>query len=91
MAQLHAIVYGQVQGVSFRAYAVDQARRLKLTGWVRNQTDGTVQTIAVGSRMQLDAFVTWLHQGSPAAQVTNVNYTIADTETERFDSFEVRH
>ena len=48
MAQLNAEVYGQVQGVSYRAYAVDEARRLGLTGWVRNQADGTVQTTAVG-------------------------------------------
>ena len=91
MAQLHAVVYGQVQGVSFRAYAVDEARRLKLTGWVQNQADGTVQTTAVGPRTRLEAFVAWLHRGSPAAHVTQVSYTIVDIEIETFDYFEIRY
>ena len=82
MAQLNAVVYGQVQGVSYRAYAVYEARRLALTGWVRNQADGGVQTTAVGPRMQLELFLTWLRRGPPAAQVTRVAFTIEDIESE---------
>ena len=90
MAQLNAEVYGQVQGVSYRAYAVDEARRLGLTGWVRNQADGTVQTTAVGPRTQLALFLAWLRRGSPAAQVTRIAFTIDEIETETYTFFEVR-
>ena len=91
MPQLHAIIYGRVQGVSFRAFTVDEARRLGLVGWVRNQTDGSVQTTAVGPRASLEAFAAWLHRGSPAAQVTQVSYTIVDNESETFAFFDVRY
>ena len=91
MPQLRAVVYGQVQGVSYRAHAVDEARRLGLTGWVRNRADSTVQTTAVGTRVQLETFVAWLRRGSPAARVTRVEFTIDNVETEAFSLFVVRH
>ncbi|HTA18932.1 MAG TPA: acylphosphatase, partial [Polyangia bacterium] len=48
MKRLRAVVRGRVQGVGFRASAASEARRLQLTGWVRNQLDGTVETEAEG-------------------------------------------
>jgi acylphosphatase len=71
--QLHAIVYGRVQGVSFRFYTVAQANTLGLTGWVRNLPDDTVEVVAEGGRPQLESLLTWLHQGSPGARVTSVD------------------
>src|SRR5436309_6824649 len=71
--QVHAIVHGRVQGVSFRYYAKAEADRLGLTGWVRNMPDGTVETIAVGSREALEGFVRWLHEGPSGARVTRVD------------------
>ena len=44
--RLHAIVHGYVQGVTFRATTQREAARRKLTGWVRNRWDGTVETVA---------------------------------------------
>lgn len=93
MLQLHAVVYGRVQGVSFRYYAARKAQELGLTGWIRNRADGTVETIAVGSRAKLDEFLTWLHHGPPAAHVVDVDTIWADEKDagESFQSFEVRH
>jgi acylphosphatase len=71
--QLHAIVHGRVQGVSFRFYTVAQANTLKLTGWVRNLPDDTVEVVAEGARPQLESLLVWLHQGSPGARVTSVD------------------
>ena len=90
MAQLQAVIYGQVQGVSYRAYAVDEAQRLGLTGWVRNRADGTVQATAIGPRTQLETFLAWLRRGSPAAYVIRVEFTIDENEVETFSYFEVR-
>jgi len=91
--RLHAIVYGWVQGVSFRAYAVDRARRLRLAGWVRNRPDGTVETIAIGPGRAIDAYADWLHHGPPTAKVDRVDVTITDAADpgELFTSFEVRY
>ncbi|MHB8626714.1 MAG: acylphosphatase [Aggregatilineales bacterium] len=91
--KLHAVVHGWVQGVSFRAYAVERARRLRLTGWVRNRPDGAVETVAVGPRHALDSYVDWLHRGPPNAEVKQVDATITDAADpdEMFTSFEVRY
>jgi acylphosphatase len=72
MRRIRAIVSGRVQGVSYRASTVDEARRLGLVGWVRNLRDGTVQLEAEGPPDAIAQLLTWCHQGPPAAQVTGV-------------------
>ena len=71
--RVHAIVHGYVQGVNFRYHTVRTARRLGLTGWVTNRRDGTVETVAEGDRSDLEDFVDFLHRGSPAARVEQVD------------------
>jgi acylphosphatase len=71
-ARVHCIVHGRVQGVSFRANTQHQARRLALTGWVRNCSDGTVEFVAEGERAQVQQLVTWCQHGPPGARVTRL-------------------
>ncbi len=71
--QLHAVVHGRVQGVSFRFYTVEAAQRYHVTGWVRNLSDGTVEVTAEGTRQQLDQLLSFLRQGPPGARVTQVD------------------
>jgi acylphosphatase len=71
--RLRASVRGRVQGVGFRAYAAREARRLGLTGWVRNEYDGTVTTEAEGPDEAVEAFLGWLRHGPPSARVTGVD------------------
>ena len=66
-------VYGIVQGVGFRFSTVSQARRLGLTGYVRNMGDGSVEVVAEGNRETLDRLVKWLGKGPPGAVVRKVN------------------
>ena len=91
MAQrLHAVVHGQVQGVSFRYYTVMTARRLQLTGWVRNRQDGTVETTAEGDKPALDRFLDFLHTGSPSARVSDVQTDWTEASGE-FEDFAIRY
>jgi acylphosphatase len=69
---VHLVVVGRVQGVAFRAYAVDEASRLGLDGWVRNRPDGTVEARAEGTSEAVEAFVAWCRHGPPAARVEDV-------------------
>jgi len=69
---VHLLISGRVQGVWYRASARDQARRQGLTGWVRNRPDGRVEALAEGPRAELEAFITWCHQGPPAARVDDI-------------------
>ncbi len=88
--QIHAVVHGRVQGVSFRHYTVQEALRLNVTGWVRNVSDGTVEVHAEGTRQQLEAFIAWLHIGSPHADVEEVT-VIWGEASGNDDDFTVRY
>jgi acylphosphatase len=62
-----------VQGVYFRGSAQDEAARLGVSGWVRNEPDGSVAAFAQGTDDDVDAFVAWCRQGPPAARVASVD------------------
>ena len=70
---LEAVVRGRVQGVGFRYFVHREAMALGLTGWVSNESDGSVRCVAVGDRPRLDAFVERLRAGPPAAIVDRVD------------------
>src|SRR5574340_1223088 len=74
-AQEHArgyIVRGRVQGVGFRWYVEREARTLGLNGWVRNNFDGSVEVLAMGTREQLLQLRRRLRQGPREARVDDV-------------------
>jgi acylphosphatase len=70
--RLHAIVEGQVQGVGFRNFVLDNAIRLGLTGWVRNRWNGDVECLAEGDRQALDKLLAALQRGPRSGFVTRV-------------------
>jgi len=70
--RLHAIVEGYVQGVGFRQTTLYRARRLGLTGWVRNRADGSVEAVAEGLRDDLEVFLNYLYTGPQEAEVAHV-------------------
>ncbi len=64
------IVRGRVTGVYFRASAQREAKRLGITGWVRNRNDGSIEIMAEGDE---DEIVSWAHHGPTAARVVGVD------------------
>ncbi len=73
LASVHAIVYGRVQGVFFRAFVSEQAMELGLTGYVRNLRDReAVEVQAEGERKQLERLIDCLKVGPPGARVGKV-------------------
>ncbi|HLJ87531.1 MAG TPA: acylphosphatase [Candidatus Angelobacter sp.] len=72
------IVRGRVQGVGFRWFVDHEARELGLAGWVRNNIDGTVETLAMGNEQQHRVFIGKLRQGPRAARVDDVQEMSAD-------------
>ena len=71
----HVWILGRVQGVSFRAYAVDEATARGVAGWVRNMPEGRVEAVFEGERAAVEAMVAWCRRGPPAARVTSVDVT----------------
>lgn len=78
MPGVHLLVSGRVQGVGFRWFVRVAARRLRLSGWVRNRPDGSVEIAADGSPDRLDQLKADLWRGPDGAVVSEV----ADLETE---------
>src|SRR5215470_8625610 len=72
-ARVHLRVRGRVQGVGYRFSALEEARRLGLTGWVRNTRDGHVELMAEGAESQLRRLVAWCHVGPRGALVVDVD------------------
>jgi acylphosphatase len=72
------LISGLVQGVLFRREITDLARRLGVTGWVRNLTDGRVEAVAEGARLRLDELIRFCHVGPRGAVVRNVDVEWSD-------------
>lgn len=89
-AQLQARISGRVQGVGFRHFATQQARRLGVNGWVRNESDGTVRVVAEGSRDALEDFLDRLRQGPSSARVQSVDAEWSSA-SDGFSGFTVRY
>jgi len=88
-ARVRLKIKGRVQGVYFRASAVEQARRLGLTGWVMNCSDNTVEIVAEGEKDQLERLIDWCRSGPPGAQVKEV-FAEWETSKQEFQSFSIR-
>ena len=80
---------GKVQGVFFRAWTRDEAKKLSLGGWVRNCSDGSVEAHLEGSRDALQSFLERLREGPAAARVDDLQ--ISGAEVEELIEFEIRH
>jgi acylphosphatase len=69
---IRARVTGRVQGVCYRAWARDEAERLGLSGWVRNEPDGSVAALLVGPAAQIAHMLDAMRRGPSAARVSTV-------------------
>ena len=71
-------VTGLVQGVGYRAWTQDQARQLGLTGWVRNEDDGSVTAFLEGNREEVETMCDRMRDGPPAASVEGITVVAAE-------------
>ena len=78
------VVSGIVQGVWYRRFTADTARKLGLSGWVRNTGDGRVELVACGNLEQISKLETELWSGSPMSEVTSVNSEFSEDSTTDF-------
>lgn len=85
---MRVVVQGRVQGVCFRAATRAEAERRGVTGWVRNQPDGSVEAVFEGSHQHVDAMLAFVRQGPPAASVSDV--ASSDCPPEGSQDFEIR-
>ena len=69
---IHAMVFGKVQRVFFRGNTRDKAISLAIKGWVRNNSDGSVELEATGEEKNINQLIEWLQHGPIMARVDKV-------------------
>jgi acylphosphatase len=89
-ARARILISGLVQSVFFRREITDLAKRLGLSGWVRNLRDGQVETTAEGEKAMLDELIRFCHIGPVGARVRSVEVEWSDY-TGEFHGFKIIH
>ena len=78
--QARLTISGRVQGVGFRDWMTTTARRLDLTGWVRNRIDGAVEALIVGDDQAVGEMIDACRRGPTMARVDNVDIEPVDLD-----------
>ena len=73
-------VVGKVQGVWFRKYTFEEALKLNIMGFVKNEQNGDVYVEAEGIESDLNQLLRFLEKGSPMSKVISVNYEVASVQ-----------
>ena len=82
-------IYGRVQGVGFRHFTVQNARRLNLKGWVMNMSDGSVEALIAGAPDDVEKMLEKLKEGPATARVDRFESDSAEPDSLP-DSFSVK-
>ena len=75
---LRVRIEGIVQGVGFRAFVLREARARRISGWVRNRLDGSVEALVSGPTKTIESLITACTKGPPGARVANIDLFRAD-------------
>ncbi|MDD9155549.1 acylphosphatase [Aliivibrio sp. S4TY2] len=80
-------VKGKVQRVGFRFHTAHTALKLGLTGYARNQTDGSVEVLACGEEEKINALAEWLRVGPQLARVNSLEQV--ETQWQELSDFKM--
>jgi len=86
----HIFVSGRVQGVFFRENTKKRARKLGITGWVRNLPDGRVEAVFEGEKSKVEELINQTKKGPLIARVDGVEVILEEYKGE-FNNFEIRY
>ena len=89
MKRIRVIILGKVHGVSFRASAKEKADSLGVSGWIKNNQDGTVEAIFEGEEKKIEEILRWCREGPDLAKVKNVKVSEESYKGE-FKDFKVK-
>uniref|UniRef100_A0A4W2I440 Acylphosphatase n=2 Tax=Bos indicus x Bos taurus TaxID=30522 RepID=A0A4W2I440_BOBOX len=86
-------VFGRVQGVCFRMYTEDEARKIGVVGWVKNTSKGTVTGQVQGPEEKVNSMKSWLSKvGSPSSRIDRTNFSNEKTICKlEYSSFNIRY
>jgi acylphosphatase len=78
--QARLTITGRVQGVGYRDWLMHSGRRLGLTGWVRNRSDGAVEALIVGDEAAVGEMINACRRGPPLARVDEIDVDPVDLD-----------
>ena len=81
------IILGRVQGVYFRASMCREAERYKVTGWVRNRLDGSLEAMLQGEAEALESLIEWARHGPPGARVDQIEISEGYGDYQEFSQY----
>jgi acylphosphatase len=88
MQHAHVFISGTVQGVGYRYFVRSNAKKLGLTGWVRNAEDGGVEAVFSGEKEIIEKMLALCRQGPMLAEVEHIGFEWEET-TETFSDFTI--
>ncbi len=83
LTSLRLRIEGFVQAVGYRNFAIAEATKLGLDGWIRNRSDGTVEALISGETKKVEAFVGACMRGPTGSRVANVELHKAEPPAEK--------
>jgi acylphosphatase len=89
LKQAHVIISGYVHGVGYRYFIRSNARKLGLTGWVRNTSNGKVEAFLQGTQEQIEEMLGLARQGPMLSEVKDIEVEWEERE-EKLEIFEIR-
>ncbi|MBI5416903.1 acylphosphatase [Candidatus Poribacteria bacterium] len=92
MIAANIIVSGLVQGVGYRAFVLDKAKKMgEITGWVRNLPNGNkVEVFAEGTSEDIDSLIEKLKQGPSLSKIKEVSIERTEIKIRKYDDFSIR-
>ncbi len=87
--RVRILIEGRLQGMNFRYYTQQQARRLGLVGFVRNLSDGRIEVEAEGDEGELEKLLAWYQEEPQSSHIKSILFRY-DEPTERYSDFSVR-
>jgi acylphosphatase len=87
--RFHVWISGRVHGVGFRYYVERMAENLGVSGWVRNNPDGSVEAVLEGEEKAVGKMIELCRKGPATAHVTSVE-AVKEKHTGEFRNFGIR-
>ena len=83
LTTLRMKIEGYVQAVGYRNFAINEANRLGLDGWIRNRSDGTVEALISGDTKKVEQFIMACAKGPPGSRINNFELHKAEPPAEK--------
>ena len=86
----HVFIKGKVQGVYFRQNTKQVATEHRVTGWICNLSDGRVEAVCEGDKIDVNDVIEWCHVGPTTSRVDDVDVRF-EKYTGKFASFTINN